>query len=69
MNPATNKTIERINSHAGGIPKPILPIMVIGDVNGMIESQNARSPSGFCKTAVRPIIDAINGIVIGNINC
>ena len=40
-----------------------------GDVNGMIESQNARDPSGLSITGCMSIIANIKGIVIGNTNC
>ena len=45
------------------------PIITIGDVNGIIEHQNASELSGFSSMVCRAINEKINGMVIGNINC
>ena len=37
INPEINEIIEASNSR-GGTPNPILPIIAIGEVNGIIES-------------------------------
>ena len=59
---------ERHNSQIG-TPKGIRIIIATGEVNGIIESQNATSPEGFSITIGIHTIVIIIGIVIGNVNC
>ena len=68
IKPRINKTIDNTNSHKGG-SKGNLPIITIGDVNGIIEHQNASELSGFSSMVCRAINEKINGMVIGSINC
>ena len=64
----SNTTIDRMICQAG-TPKGIRATMIIGEVNGMMEAQNASEPSGFLATANKIIIEKINGIMIGIIIC
>ena len=61
IKPTINKTIDKPNSHKGG-SKGSLPIITMGDVNGMIEHQNASELSGFSSMVCRAINEKINGI-------
>lgn len=52
-----------------GIPKGILVIMHIGDVNGIIDNVIARAPSGLFTTCNEVMNPSSKGVVIGNVNC
>ena len=68
MNPATSKEILKASCQ-NGTPKGILPSMITGLVKGIIDIQNAISPSGSFSTKPRAMIEMIKGMVIGNMNC
>ena len=69
MKPSISKPIDSANSQAG-TPNGTRTIITIGDVNGMIDIQNATAPSGFLSTTEYYMIkEMISGIVIGIMNC
>lgn len=69
MKPPISDTIDKINCHVG-TPNPILPIIAMGEVKGMMESQMLIDPCGSSRIKVNKPKYAINiGIVMGNINC
>ena len=62
MKLAYSTTSDRIVSHRG-MPKGRRLIMVIGDVNGTIESQKAMDELGLLITAMDAMMPIITGIV------
>ena len=68
INPAISKVKDSPISQYG-TPKGILIIMITGENKGIMESQNARFPSGSLKMAVKTIREKIRGIVTGSWNC
>ena len=68
INPIISRNIERINSQLS-TPNGNLAIIIIGEVNGIIDIQNAKTPSGLSIIGWIRIKENINGIVIGSINC
>ena len=52
-----------------GTPKGMRIIMMMGDVSGMMENQNAIAPCGSWITYWAITIDNISGTVNGSMNC
>ena len=63
-----NNPIESASSK-GGTPNGSRAIMRMGEVNGIIESQNERLLSGLFKVCIITIIAKMSGTVIGSMNC
>jgi hypothetical protein len=59
---------ERANCHAG-TPKGKRVSMIMGEVNGIIENQNANGPSGDFIPLIITIMARIRGRVIGSVSC
>lgn len=52
-----------------GTPKGRRTAIVIGDVNGIIDSQNARPDDGFCMADIDATIPIITGMVATEVSC
>ena len=68
INVLINIAIESNNSHSG-TPNGNLPIIITGEVKGIMLIQNANIPSGLSIIGCISMKDNISGIVTGNINC
>ena len=60
--------MERNNCHIG-TPNGILAIIATGDVNGIIDSQKAKGPSGLFIMLKLPYKLSISGKIANNVNC
>lgn len=54
--------------HAG-TPNGILAVITTGEVNGIIDNQNAVGPSGLLIMEKLPYTPTINGIIAKRVNC
>ena len=62
------RAVESTICHAG-TPNGILAIIATGEVNGIIDSQNAIGPSGLFVTVMLPYIPIIKGKIAKRVNC
>ena len=72
MNPPIKLSMEAANCQYGtvpGTPKGILPIMMMGEVKGMMLVQTAKGLPGLLRTDCRMTKEKMMGMVMGNINC
>ena len=65
---ASARPIESSNSHAW-TPEGSRTIMAMGDVSGIIDSQNANGPSGFVEMLGTNTMAKISGMVMGMVYC
>ncbi len=61
-------TIDTASSQ-NGTPNGMRTIMVIGEVSGITDNQNATGPSGLFTIKFEAIIPSINGAETGSMNC
>ena len=65
---ASASPIERSSSQAC-TPEGSRTIMAMGEVSGIMESQNANAPSGFVEMVGTNTMASISGMVMGIVYC